>query len=124
MLVDDNEIDNFINQRMIYSSGFAENVLVHTSSRSAIEYLKNLPTDGSVSKILPSVIFLDIDMPVNDGFQFLVEFKGLPDKILKKTKVIVLTNSINPVDIEKANNDDCVVDFINKPLSSNHLAKI
>ena len=72
MLIDDNEIDNLINQKMIEAAVVAENIYTHTSAKSAIEFLKNVERLDVAEQVLPDVIFLDIDMPVemNDADTF------------------------------------------------------
>lgn len=125
MLIDDNEIDNFINMKMIEGSGFASNVLVHTGSRSALELLNNYArTESLPEEMKPGIIFLDINMPILDGFMFMEEFKKLKPAFRDKTKVIMLTSSINPNDAEKANKDPMIAGFINKPLTEKHLEKL
>jgi CheY-like chemotaxis protein len=125
MLIDDNEIDNFINEKMIEGCGFAETVYVHTGSRSALEFLFNLVRAGGVpEELFPKVIFLDISMPMMDGFQFLEEYEKLPEKTKENIKVVILTTSINPMDIENAQSNRRVVSFMNKPLTKEHLDKI
>ncbi|MCK5372646.1 MAG: response regulator, partial [Cyclobacteriaceae bacterium] len=72
MLIDDNEIDNLINQKMIEAASITQHIYTHTGARSAIEFLRNIEKLEEVAdQILPDVIFLDIDMPLMDGFQFL-----------------------------------------------------
>jgi len=124
MLVDDNEIDNFINEKMIEGCGFAETVYVHTGSRSALEFLFNLVRGGVPEDLFPQVIFLDISMPMMDGFQFLDEYEKLPEKTKESIKVVILTTSINPMDIENAQNNKRVIGFMNKPLTKEHLDTI
>lgn len=125
MLIDDNEIDNLINQKMIESCSLSKTVLVHTGAKSALEFLKNiqkLSTDQHI--LIPELIFLDIDMPIMDGFQFLDEFEKLPEEIKKSTKVVMLTSSLSPHDVSKAKKNSHIVKFLNKPLSLEVLDKL
>ena len=125
MLIDDNEIDNLINQKMIEASGIAENIYTHTGAKSAVEFLRNLEKLDSLSdQVLPEVIFLDIDMPLMDGFQFLDEFEKLHEKTKKHCKVAILTSSINPQDVNKSKKYDSVKKYLNKPLSQEALENL
>jgi CheY-like chemotaxis protein len=125
MLIDDNEIDNLINQKMIEAADIAEHIYTHTGAKSAIEFLKNISKLIDISKdVLPDVIFLDIDMPLMDGFQFLDEFEKLSDQTREKCKVVMLTSSINPQDINKSKKYSYVKEYINKPLSQQSLEQL
>lgn len=123
MLVDDDNVDNFINKKVIINSKFTDNVYVHTTTDSALEFFKNmdeLKLDLS-SPVLPSHIFLDINMPVSDGFHFLEEFNKLPAKITDEVKIIMLTSSLNPNDQVKSEGYKNVIRFLSKPLTVDDL---
>jgi CheY-like chemotaxis protein len=121
MLIDDNEIDNLINQKMIEAAAVADNIYTHTGAKSAIEFLKNMEHVDVVDEVLPDVIFLDIDMPLMDGFQFLEEFEKLSNVVKKKCKIVMLTSSINPQDFSRSKKYDNVKVYLNKPLSHENI---
>ena len=126
MLVDDNEIDNLINQKMIEAAGISEHIFVHSGAKSAIEFLKNIEKLAKVpvDLYLPEVIFLDIDMPLMDGFQFLDEFEKLSDSIKNHCNIVMLTSSLNPQDMNKAKKNQFVLKYLNKPLTQENLKKL
>ncbi|GAB1446470.1 MAG: response regulator [Cyclobacteriaceae bacterium] len=124
MLIDDNEIDNLINQKMIEAAALTKNIYTHTGAKSAIEFLRNMEKLEIADEVLPDVIFLDIDMPLMDGFQFLDEFEKLSNKTKKTCKIIMLTSSINPQDSDRAKKYGNVKLYLNKPLSHESIQNI
>ena len=121
MLVDDNDTDNFISKRIIEITKFAKRIEIKNSGKSALEYLEK--NKNNVAD-LPDLIFLDINMPIVDGFVFLFEFERFSEAIKNKCKIIILSSSDNKRDIDKIVNNDYVVKFITKPLTENVLSEI
>tara|TARA_R110002050_G_scaffold173352_1_gene305516 strand:- start:33521 stop:33931 length:411 start_codon:yes stop_codon:yes gene_type:complete len=99
-----------------YNSSFCSSVIVHEDGMEALENLTAMVKGGEQ---LPDLIFLDLNMPIMDGWEFLDEFVKLPIK--RKPRVYIVSSSIDKQDIEKANTYDIVKDFIVKPLSESIL---
>lgn len=121
MLVDDNDTDNFISKRIIEITQFANQVIVKNSGKSALEYLEE---NKDNPQAIPDIIFLDINMPIVDGFVFLYEYEKFDNSIKDKCRVIILSSSDNKRDIDKIVNNDFVIKFITKPLTEKTLAEI
>ena len=90
MLIDDSSIDNFITTKMIEQSDLTKEITIMESGRKALFFLKE---NTSHIENLPDIIFLDLNMPVLDGFDFLKEFSDFPEVIKKKCQIVVLTSS-------------------------------
>ena len=98
MLVDDNDTDNFISRRIIEITKFADDVIVKNSGKGALDYLDEFKDSASY---LPDIIFLDINMPIVDGFVFLYEYEKFGNLVKDKCRVIILTSSDNKRYIDK-----------------------
>ncbi len=121
MLVDDNDTDNFISRRIIEITKFADDVIVKNSGKGALDYLAEHKEDAGN---LPDIIFLDINMPIVDGFVFLYEYEKFGSVVKDKCRVIILSSSDNKRDIDKIVNNDYVIKFVTKPLTEKTLEEI
>jgi len=114
MVVDDNETDLYVSEFVIKKTAFAEQIVCVESAEDALNYLvsfENQPDE------IPDLIFLDINMPLMSGFDFLVEYDKLSDTIKKHCIIMMLTTSLNEQDKQKAEANKYVRSFLNKPLT-------
>ena len=114
MLIDDNELDIFVNKKLIVDDNFASRITIHPSAQSALDDLKK---NSASADEIPNLIFLDIMMPGMDGFGFLDEFDKLDDSVKKKTRIVMLSTSESFKDLNRANQNKYVYKFLNKPLT-------
>jgi CheY-like chemotaxis protein len=122
MCVDDSSIDNFVNKKIICRYAFADEVIAFTKPREALGYLVKL--SNSQNDLVPSILFLDLDMPEIDGYEFLSAFNLLSERVKKNMDVVILTSSINPADVEKFCKHKSVITFLHKPLVKHNLDKL
>jgi CheY-like chemotaxis protein len=119
-VIDDDEIIHFLVKRNL--KPVIDNIEVNYffNGEDAIIYLtKSIQSDN-----LPHIILLDLNMPILDGWEFLHHFSRLDPKIKSKITVIILTSSLNPDDILKAQNLKDVSGFISKPISEQNLLQL
>jgi CheY-like chemotaxis protein len=121
MLIEDDEIFVFITLKIIKKADFDGELKVFCNGKDAIEYLES--TAGN-EELLPEIIFLDLSMPILDGWGFLDEFLILKPKLKKKITIYIVTSSVSPHDVQRAKNISIVSDFIVKPISKERFIEI
>ena len=121
MLVDDNSDDNFFHERIIKKSEAADLVVAKQTGQDALDYLKS---EKATEDLHPDLIFLDINMPGMNGWEFLEEYEKLDEKFKSRAIVVMLTTSANPDDKLKAKAMNVASDFKIKPLTEEMLQEI
>ncbi|MEO3406831.1 response regulator [Mucilaginibacter sp. CAU 1740] len=114
LLIEDSEIDTFIFHLVIRKT--LDNPIIESfrNGADAIERLISLKSNGY--ELLPDFIFLDLAMPVMNGWQFVDEFNRLNIDPIGKSKIYVLSSSLKKLDILKSNAEPRVENFLSKPI--------
>jgi CheY-like chemotaxis protein len=122
LLIDDDEPTNYYTQLIIEESGCTDHVKVAQGGKEALDYLNGAHHQKGYP--CPDLIFLDINMPAMDGWEFLDEYRKLKKESHGKVIVVMLTTSLNPDDKVKATSIPEISGFESKPLTGEKLSKI
>ncbi|SDS36687.1 Response regulator receiver domain-containing protein [Polaribacter sp. KT25b] len=120
-IVDDDEVYKFFVKKILKIKNLAKDALTFPDGEEAYKFIKE--NRENLEK-LPDIIFLDINMPIMDGFQFMDEYTKIHNEINKKITIYMITSSIDPVDLERSKKYDQISDFITKPISAEVLQRI
>jgi CheY-like chemotaxis protein len=115
LLIDDDDIVNLINTMVIKLSD--QDIEVRSAINGAVALAMLKQSIINESDHFPDLIFLDINMPEMDGWEFLEELEGISENILSKCKIVMLTSSITSIDFKKAKNNPMLDDYVVKPLN-------
>ena len=122
-IIDDDNIYINLVSKIIEIIKLSENVLIFKNGKEALDFFINSIKDPE-EYIIPQVIFLDLNMPIMDGWEFLDEYEKIRDKIDKKINLYVVSSSIDGRDIKRAKSIDAVLDYLTKPIGIKDLEKI
>ena len=121
LLVDDDKLFVFLTKKTIEITNLPTRITEFGDGLDAISFLKAHADDKSA---LPDIIFLDISMPIMDGWEFLEEYEQIEAQFEKKIKLYMFSSSISPHDMERAKQFSAVLDFIIKPLSKEKITEL
>ncbi|WP_339630155.1 response regulator [Bizionia echini] len=125
MLIDDNKIDLFVNQRILEKYNPNVKTRVFNNAISAISFFKLMELNANIKSVaIPDVILLDVNMPEMNGFNFFEEFKQLNFMNTRTIEIYMVSSSMCPDDINKARNEPYCAGYITKPLTVNKLKKV
>jgi CheY-like chemotaxis protein len=119
LLVDDDQVFNFLSTKVLHRMGITEGIHTATNGRDALELIKESFTDHN----FPDIIFLDINMPIMDGFGFIEAFKkmNMPEK--EKVVIAIVTSSQDSNDIRRAK-ELGITHYLTKPISEKTLRPV
>ncbi len=117
LLIDDNFIDNYVTRKILQTGNFADEIIICQSGAEAIECIRD-------KNVRPDVIFLDIRMPMMDGFEFLQEYDKLDEMLKAHPKIFMLSSSLDPIDYRLSSQNKYITQFIHKPLTYKVLESI
>lgn len=120
LLVDDDPTTNFFNRHLIGKMGVFQNIHEAGNGQLALDKIAELHEIGEA----PDMILLDINMPIMNGFEFLDNYNGLDDKIKSSVVVCMLTTSLAPEDLERAEKYNMLEDYIDKPLYEDKMKEL
>ncbi len=124
MCVDDDPMTLMLNKLTLKKCNFCQDALTAENGKIAIEYFEqqlNLPLE---KRELPDLIFLDLNMPEMNGWEFLNAYLKEYMAVQPELKVVILSSTVDPDDRERAIKNPLVIDFISKPLTIRRLDEL
>lgn len=119
LCVDDDPITLMLCKKVITKANFSNTIITAKNGEEALQYFNSI-INKEDNKI-PNLIFLDLNMPVMDGWEFLDNFSLNKFSQVNSTKIVVLSSTIDPEDLQKSKKYPMVIDFLSKPITTNML---
>ncbi len=123
LLVDDDRATNFLNKRLLDKMGVANHIKIARNGIEAMDYLVSA-SEGQRDFPMPDLIFLDINMPLVNGWEFLERYDSMPEDFKSHITVLMLTTSLRQDDLERAEKAPSVKGFIHKPLTESEIWRV
>lgn len=120
-LIDDDDLFSFLISEYLKESKKEITLTKYSSGTSALHQLRQ---SIDHAELLPDIIFLDLNMPIMDGWEFIDEFEVIRKKLNNTIKLYVFSSTISPVDIERAKEIKTITEFIIKPASAEKINSI
>lgn len=120
-IIDDDPIFIYGTKRIMKDLDFCDTVIVYNNGQEAYEGLREVSEQG---KKIPQVIFLDLNMPIMNGWEFLDMFTKLPSNNSETTVIYIISSSVDPRDLERVKSYTLVHNYILKPITPNDLENV
>ena len=119
-VIDDDSVYQFTASRTLKATNMAHKILQFPNGQEALNFLN----DSAEIQQLPDIIFLDINMPITDGWMFLEEFQKMKETLGKEIKIYMVSSSIDPRDFSRAKNIAEVTDYVEKPITMEKFSEL
>ena len=119
IIIDDSTFDLFTQEKLLLKSGLASSITTFPLAQAALDYLIS-----EKENITDTVILLDLQMPGLNGFEFTEQFGLLPSQIRDKVKLYMISSTVDLGDIQKAADNEHIIQLLSKPLEIGVLKKL
>ncbi|WP_047247108.1 response regulator [Maribacter thermophilus] len=120
-IIDDDPIFIYGTKRIMKDVDFCDSILVYNNGQEAYDGLREISDQG---KKVPPIIFLDLNMPIMNGWEFLDMFTKVPSNSSENTVIYIISSSVDPRDLERVKNYKSVHNYILKPITPNDLENV
>ena len=122
-IIDDDGIYLSLIKKIIQTKKLCKNLLIFNDGKESIDYFEALLQNLNEEKI-PEIIFLDLNMPIMDGWEFIERFTKIKNKFGKVISLYIVSSSINPIDVDRAKELSCVEGYLVKPVNISEFQSI